>query len=94
MSEMNSKSSQNRSIIVNPGRVYYFKLTLIQIELVDCDGMAVPHERFQVYCDAKLVMEGNLDNEGRASIRPHSAAAHEVNFPDLQEESWKEIKPS
>ena len=94
MADVHSTSPQLRSESVAPGGPYYFRLSLIRIELVDCDGLAVPNERFEVYCDAKLVMEGNLDSEGRASIRPRSSASHEVNFPDLQEESWQEIAPA
>ena len=89
MPDVISDDSQGGSASAATGKRHRFVLSLIRIELVDCDGEAIPDEKFELYCDGKRVAEGKLDYEGRADLQPRSSGKYEVEFPDLQQGSWK-----
>jgi hypothetical protein len=57
------------------------------LEIVLCDqaGNPVPHAKYRVHLPAGVVVDGELDDQGSASIQRLPEGTCRVDFPDLQQ---------
>jgi hypothetical protein len=66
----------------------------IAIELVDDRGVPVGNQRYSIEDGPGPVLEGYLDERGRAFVPLQEGGNHRVSFPDLNGESWKLVSSS
>jgi len=62
--------------------------TWLEIELLDAEGQPVPRERYRVVAADGRVLEGTLDERGRARLTGLKRGPHTVSFPNFAPE-WR-----
>jgi type VI secretion system secreted protein VgrG len=69
---------------VSPDKTHW-----IGIELVDELGKHVPYEDYRVTLPDSTIVEGTLDQKGRAEITGIDPGTCKVTFPNRDKEAWK-----
>jgi len=69
---------------ISPSKTHW-----VAIQLVDEDGHAVPNEGYRVTLPDGTVVEGWLDEHGRAKVTGIDAGNCKVSFPFRDADSWK-----
>jgi len=77
-------SAPSPNIQVFPDKTHW-----IAIELVDELGKHVPYEDYQITLPDGTVIEGCLDQRGRARISGIDPGSCKVSFPGRDKEVWK-----
>jgi uncharacterized Zn-binding protein involved in type VI secretion len=65
------------------------KKVWVEIELVDQDGEAVPNEPYCIQLPDGTVSEGSTDGNGIARVEGIDPGNCQINFPSLDQRSWK-----
>jgi hypothetical protein len=75
----------------NPGQIMIMpcEKTWIEVRLVDDKQRPVPGEAYRIVLPDSAIMEGSLDQDGRARIEGIIAGQCQVTFPNLHR---KEVK--
>jgi hypothetical protein len=63
--------------------------TFIEIELVDEEGNPVAGESFEITLPDGTVVDGTLDDNGRARADGFDPGSCQITFPDLDKDAWK-----
>jgi type VI secretion system secreted protein VgrG len=63
----------------------------IAIELVDESGKHVPHEDYRITLPDGTIVEGTLDDHGRAKLTGIDSGSCKVSFPNRDTKDWKKI---
>jgi len=65
--------------------------TWIEIRLVDSVGDPVPGERYRLRLPDASIMEGVLDDEGKARYDGIVSGSCQVSFPGLDAKEWRPV---
>jgi len=65
--------------------------TWIEIRLVDSDGDPVPGERYRLRLPDASIMEGVLDDEGKARYDGIVSGSCQISFPGLDAREWRPV---
>jgi len=63
--------------------------TWLDLRLLDETGRPVPRERYRVVTGDGRVLEGMLDDQGRAHVTGIKRETCQVSYPDLETGSWR-----
>jgi hypothetical protein len=64
------------------------KTSWISIELLDDDGKPVPGEAYQITVPDGTVVQGSLDDKGRAKVSGFDPGTCKISFPNLDKDVW------
>ncbi|MGB9466239.1 MAG: hypothetical protein WBR10_14110 [Candidatus Acidiferrum sp.] len=64
------------------------KTSWVSIELVGDDGKPVPGEAYQITLPDGSVVQGSLDEKGRAKVNGFDPGTCKVTFPNLDKDAW------
>ena len=65
------------------------KRTWVEIRLVDMESNPLPGVRYELKLPDGVVLDGQLDGEGRARVDDIDPGSCEISFPDLDAEAWE-----
>jgi hypothetical protein len=64
------------------------KASWISIELLGDDGKPVPGEAYQITVPDGTVVQGSLDDKGRAKVSGFDPGTCKITFPNLDKDAW------
>jgi len=63
--------------------------TWVEVCLIDASGAPVPNQRYSFELPDGSIMQGNLDEKGKARYDSIVAGTCQVSFPDIHSDEWK-----